>query len=352
MDSAARTTPPAGSPAAPDYRLDLYNSRCVPEPFGLENTGVICYFNSLLQAVVSCPAVVGAAFDNRAYLASTATGRALYDYFWAAAPRGRPPSAAPFADIKPIGAASAKVLAALHTDLRARRPRLATVFGPGQQSASEALVMLLDMTDDPTPIDRDNSGRPTLAENPIARAFYHRYRARIYCRMCQARTSEEKLDIAVQFEFFHYDQNPPADSGSFSQSILQYSTDLSGYRCERCGTAAGAYRRYSLTMIPEVFVVLFNVYDAQARKARYFPENFTVPALGGGGISFRQVAQVQHFGNVQSGHYTARGSRALPGKAAGAAPLQTYEFNDMSCSPAAFGPADSVYLVFYHAIEE
>ena len=350
-------------------KLEVYDSALVPEPFGLYNTGVICHFNALLQALVGCSSVVRAALRHRGYLARTRTGRAFHDFFWAAAPGGRPPGSDPFEAGVEQGFRSARLLAALVADLRARRPTFH--YGPSQESASEGLVLLLDMLDAPA-----RRGSPP-EENPIARLFYHRYVATVYCLECRAAVSEE-LDVAVQFNLFHFDSlpRPPATPEEFGDLIRGHVSPLEGYLCERCGARGRGIRRYRLRMVPEVLVCLFNLYGgagraprggaaapcrhtrgtassircstssrssgAAARGAgRYFPARFPLPGAGGGALWYRWIAQIEHGGSLLGGHYVTAALRA------GGRP---FRFDDDAFVPTdRAGPAPNVYIVLYHA---
>jgi uncharacterized UBP type Zn finger protein len=314
--------------------MESYEAGVIPRPYGLGNTGTICHFNALLQGLASCSAVVRAALSNRRYLSKTATGQALYDHFAATAPEvaaslGGGAGAERFGgEGAGLAGSSSVLLQALVRDLRQRRPGFR--FGPRQESASEGLVLLLDMLDD-----------PAGEENPIARAFYHRYEAQVYCAACKAGVSREQ-DVAVQFNLFHYDglPQPPRTPAAFSEMLLAQLSNLDGYRCESCGDRGGGYRHYCLRMIPEVLVCLFNLYDdRRPRRVRYYPSRLHFPGRGGARLAYRQVAQIEHYGQRSGGHYVARGLRGDG---------RVYCFNDASVAPSSFGPTPNVYMVFYH----
>lgn len=332
--------------------LEAYDLAYVPQGYGLNNTGLICHINALLQAIASNSVVVRATLANRNYLERTTTGQAFFDYIWTAVPAGRPYDSAPFGGEAPIDAQSAKVLSALTDDLRARRPDFQ--YGPSQESASEGLVLLLDMMDDPepSPLIDSRTGDPCVAkngeeeeilyeENPISRLFYHRYEAVIYCKKCKGSGSAELEDVAVQFNLFHYDaqKNKPSLPAEFGELIRSHVSHLEDYKCEKCGEVAGAYRHYRLRMIPEVLVCLFNLYNGRTRATRYFPERIPFPGADGGQLIYRLTAQVEQFGNRAGGHYIARGRRADG---------VVYQFDDTSFSRSALGTTPNVYMMFYH----
>jgi ubiquitin C-terminal hydrolase len=339
--------------------MDAYDPAYAPAAYGLNNTGAICYLNSFLQALAGCTALCRAILQNADYLARTRTGAAMLAYFRALADeQGARPQPAPG-----TASLSAAVLGALVADLAARRPHVS--FGAGQESASEALVHLLDMME-PEPAGPQASGAagtagtaPALSEeSPVTRLFLHRFRCELHCRRC-ARVVSMDTDNAVTFNLFHFDhlREPPATPETFSRSVRLQVSVTEDYRCPGCapppgapasapasapaGAPASAYRTYMLTMIPEVIVCAFNLYVGYGgvRRARYFPERLEFPALNGGTLVFLLVGQVEHAGSLAGGHYWARARRA------GGA---VYLLNDSSVAPDAFTPSPNTYLLFYH----
>ena len=310
--------------------LETYDPGFVPQRRGLSNAGAICHFNSLLQALISCSAVVRTTFRNRNYLGRTPTGRAFYDFVHAAVEAARPRGSRPFEPTSaPVEHSSEKVLRALVADLRRRRPDFN--YGPNQESVSEGLVLLLDMIDDPD---------PGHEENPITRLFSHRYDARVFCKKCEACVSQEP-DGAAQFNLFYYDflQKRPRTPPEFGEMLRSHVSYLEDYWCERCGERPGGFRHYRLRMVPEILVCLFYLYTADRRVARYFPAWVSFPSIEGGEFVYRQVSQIEHSGHREGGHYVARGLRA-DGK--------VYTFNDLSVARSEFGPSPDVYMVVYH----
>lgn len=327
--------------------LEPYAPGCVPQCFGLNNPKALCYLNSLLQAIIGCSAVVQAALSNRDYLGRTFTGIAFYNFVYAAVPAARPVGSAPFNKDTTLACSSMAVLSALTADLAVRRPHIR--YGSGQECASEGLVLLLDMMDDPSPrrLDDEIDEKTGTAiviyeENPIARLFYHRYQAVVFCQLCKESVSSE-TDVAVQFNLFYYDElkKPPQTPREFSEMVRSQVSYLEGYRCNKCGEKAGGFRHYTLQMIPEVIVALFDIYRAASgsRFARYAP--IRIPFLGNQDtlIIYRQVAQIEQFGFRSGGHYITRGLRADG---------RVYRFDDSSILLSAFKPTPDSYMLVYH----
>ena len=322
--------------------LKTYDQALVPQQFGLTNTGVICHFNSLLQGLIGCSAVIQATLDNPEYLSRTDTGQAFYKFVHAMIKMDYSKGNH---NVR-VENYSLTILKHLITDLRRRRPSFH--YGPNQESASEGLVLLLDMMDDPNPISRvekdEKTGVETVIyeENPISRLFYHRYDASIHCKECKVCVSQ-KLDSAVQFNLFHYDtlKKKPCNPEEFRKILRSHVSYLEDYQCERCGERAGGYRHYGLRMVPEILVCLFNIYDdLKVRTAQYFPTRISFPGITEGQqLIYRQVSQIEQSGSCNGGHYIARSIRA-DGK--------VYQFNDNSVSPSFLSPNPNVYMIFYH----
>ena len=371
--------------------MDAYDKRLAPKAFGLNNTGVICYFNSFLQTLASCTSFARGVMLNADYLRRTSTGTAVVDFVSAyatCAPDGSVVARESLAS--GIEFLSAAVLRALVSDLAARRPHVR--FGGGQESASEALLHLLDMMEpprraatadpenerNPTPVTSANASDampaaiptagPALAvdstESPITNLFIHRFRCDVHCRKCKAVVSTT-TDYAVNFNLFHFDQlrTQPTDVAEFSKAVRLQASTTEGYccpacpcticgatpiegRCPVCNVAAPtatALRLYSLTMIPEIVFCTFNLYVGYGgiRRARYFPERLEFPARDGGLLIFRLVGQVEHAGSLSGGHYWARALRANE---------QVCLLNDSGVSPAEFAPTSNTYIVAYHYV--
>ena len=297
--------------------MEFYDPAAALAPAGLHNTGAICHFNALLQCLLSCTALVRTVLRSKKTLGETRTGQALYALVQAAASG----SAA-------AQSGSAALLQALVSDLRARRPRFA--FGNSQESASEGLVLLLDMLE------------PAGGRSPLSHLFYHRYRQSAVCASCGEQDTQH--DVAVQLNMFGIDRCPPRTPEAFAAHILEHREEVDEYSCPSCGAKAPGAREYRLRMLPELLVCVFNLYTARG-AVRYYPQLMTFPGADGQALTYAQVAQAEHSGALGGGHYVARGFRRGAGGG-----LSCHLFNDSSASPAPLQSNSRVYMVFYHAV--
>jgi ubiquitin C-terminal hydrolase len=293
--------------------MQTYNIEAVPQPFGLINPGVICHFNALLQSLVSCPQLVEVIYTNHTYLSQTITGKALYNFVYAAVPHFRHASEKAF-----TASTTPSVLQALITDLRSRKPTVQ--YGHSQESTSEGLILLLEMIEIPH------------TKSPITRLFLHRFEE---CVICKCGHSITQTDSSVHFNLFSLGSeiNNPE---KFAEVMKGHETEIVDYTCDSCKVTGLCQKKYTLQMIPEILVCILNKYGT--RCAQYFPELVQFPSISGEKLKYCQVAQVEHSGTLRSGHYCARALRQ---------DKNVYALNDMRISKSEFGPQCETYMVWY-----
>lgn len=360
--------------------MDAYDPDWAPRPFALNTTGLICHFNALLQALAAQTSVAKAVLSNEAYFARTETGRALFTFVQLMI-KGDGVSAP--ADQQLMAPTSAKLIAALISDLRRRRPR--ATFSSGQEPAGEGLTHLLDMLEPPSD-EAEPDAAPAIvngpdgplalsaAESPLARLFLHRYRRTMYCQACSAAVSTN-VDLSTIFTTttiagLHRLVHAPSDAAKFSEGIRRFVDHVPDYKCEPClakvrrdecscahctqvrvaGAPActcphhregkgAAFCLYQLMMMPEIAVLLFNI-NVYPRPRRYIPSELIFTATDGEAMRYIQTAAIEQFGRLDSGHYTARALRR-----GGTA----YQFNDAAPPvPTALVATPNVFIAMYH----
>lgn len=263
------------------------NFNFLPNPAGLYNTGSICYFNSLLQVLISCTSL---------HTWSSKSKTELEDAFKLFIDNSE--------TLDPM--ASTNLLSAL----RKKVPS----FGNGQESASEAFVFLLNSIDN--------------AE--LNNLFTHRFRYTITCKRCSHKT-KEVADTAILCEIF--------DTNNFTEkNLLCRKQVLNDYKCDNCNLT-GATKISKLTMLPEILVCLFNVY--YTKKNHNFPNMLEFPGSNNRKLKYLLVGQVEHSGSLNGGHYWSRAIRKDG----------IYLFNDNSYSKSELIPTVNTYLVVYHLFE-
>lgn len=256
----------------------------LPKPIGLYNTGSICYFNSLLQVLASCTSL-------RYYPTSNSDLDILFKKY--------------VTNLED-SFASSKLLNALVNKVS---------FGRGQESASEALTLLLNVIDN----------------NELNKYFIHRFRYVIKCLICNHIT-QQLSDHSMLFEIFH-------TTNLTEKQMIEYEIPLSDYKCEKCNNI-GATKICRLTMLPEIIICLFNVY--YTKKIHTFPNFLLFPSYNGNKLKYMAVGQIEHSGSLNGGHYWARALRND----------SVYRFDDISYSKSLIEPTPNTYMVFYHLVSD
>lgn len=365
---------------------DPFDPTLLPRAAGLQNTGAICHFNSLLQGLGSCLPFLKAVTENPDYMSQTSTGEALYNYCRALQESAKTP------EFLLDSRHSTQVLHALIGDLRKRRPKFQ--FGGGMESASEGLTLLLDMIEPPSEKAAAPEGCEGMAcnvdpaatagqqSNPIADVFMMRIRDTVLCTRCRAREGGKesqtdsrseiqtapgvvsvRADVTYQYQFFHYDEHDTVTSPirtpeAFVKLFREHYTRVDDYRCEVCerlgltvpepGTI---FRAYSLRLVPPVISMIFNQY--YSHRQRYFPLKFRMKGKGGIWLYYRLTSQVEHSGSLVGGHYWAIAlkhpapSSTTPIIEASRVEPTIYNCNDLICRPSHLGGTPHTYTVFY-----
>ena len=307
--------------------MDKYDEKFVPNSFGLVNTGSICYFNSMLQLVISCSSFTRKILELGEEMNKTLTGTELLKFVKM------------YTDVNSvdIGICSTNILNALKQDLIRKKSKIH--FGIGQESASEALCLLIDVIDN----------------KEIESLFLQRNLCIIQCLECKSKHQE--IDTTIIYNYFHHSADSKDDS--FVKNIRVQKSLTEDYRCNDCLCICGgkinngfcsncnkkakkrkSIRVYYLTRIPEIFICTFNIYFDN--KSKYYPLEMTFPSNNDNKLRYKLVGRVNHVGSsLNSGHYYADCVRKNG----------IYRLNDSSVSISRLNPnIEKTYILAYHYI--
>lgn len=289
--------------------ITKYNPDDVPVHFGLNNTGVICWFNSLMQALMSCSAVNRFLIDNKSVFANNqfiseyiATLEIVLDE--------SNKSSVNFA------ARSAYLFGAF-LDMARGQSRLQQ-FASNQQCGHEAFTMFMD-----------------VIGNGISSLFETTYQYFIVCESCRkisSKTHDKSLIIHLFDPSFK-----PTTAEEFAKYVRHHPSEHDEFECV-CGHKMNDFKRIEvLYNVSSVLVFALNKFHE--KKMVWFPKEFTIPGRGCE-LRYRLVAQIQHSGGMHGGHYWATSLRR--GK--------TMTTNDTSVYPEQLDPRPESYLLFYHIV--
>jgi ubiquitin C-terminal hydrolase len=283
--------------------------------FGLVNVGAICWFNSLIQALMSVPQFISL-IKEEARDSSNAIVVA-FDQFIAQTER----SSSDTHNVSSILVALTKTLAD---------------FGSRQEDAHEGFHLLIDRM----------SGE-------IQKLFESAWCVDLYCDQCKAIvSSHERCETMIQV-IMERDFIPVgADGDPFVQYMSGHMTPVVDYKCPRCVASASSGRNIAgkamriarLLKPADILVVSFNKYTEKWQGPAY-PEEMSVShmiarqhaANGPGAARYVLVAAIRHMGNMHGGHYNAvcrRNGRSVM-------------FDDAGVGPGAWKACPEDYMLIY-----
>lgn len=317
-------------------RYETYNSDFVPNAFGFNNTGNICWGNSLLQMLLSCASLNKVMIENEDKL----SGNPLAQEYLFILRKTLPHEFDPMAGLKKP---DPTVDAALLGELRVCSSRLLTVmfrelhrrkmqfnFGNRQECVDEAFILFLDLLD----------------FEPINKLFNNKYSASIYCPECKVAVSTMTDPCQRKIEMFLTSAKNIKTEEEFRNYILRHPSMHRGYRCERCNKiSAETFRVYCLKMLREVLVITFNKYFL--KTTMWFPEQLSFPAKDGSTLRYKLISQIEHSGTRIGGHYWANVVRP---DAAGNP--KWFYLNDSSVGVGKYCPSPNTYMIMYHMVDD
>lgn len=271
-----------------------YDKKYALPAFGLQNVGNSCYFNSLIQSLLSCP-ILQQVLSNRS------SKKIVHAYN-------------NIADQKINHAGEL-----LNILIEETKNSGNTLHYGWQEDAHEGLMLLLDK------IGSD-----------IEIFFNVRYDTNLICDSCKHQTKIEE-DKGAKCEIFvdYYDDSKP-----LAQYLRCNFSMPEDYKCDKCHTTNTTLRRNTLRRISTIVVLTLKKYHR--KKIIDFPMSFTING-GRTILKYKIVAQIEHSGGMGGGHYYARCLREDG----------IYVCNDSSVMKIdKFEPTPNTYMVFYHLDEE
>lgn len=300
------------------------------ELFGLHNTGTLCYLNSLMQSLASCPDFVRTIIDleDEFHEKGDVLGSAMSTFFNNVIPSEPKSTTSPKNKIKNESAA------AILTAIQKTRVGHKTSLGTGtQEDVFEGLKFLIE-------------GLGKKFES----IFYTRYKNVIRCTVCSKEKSVDPASCPPELMINMSDSQPLLQESLNTQENIERYINMhmsypDEYRCDFCKAQnlekvkddKGALitnldgspkvvhviqQFYALSRVSSILMmsfhenhrILFDNANGGARKeriTRYFPNEIRIDAKGKI-LVYRVVAQIEQVGSLGGGHYTAKCLRPRP----------------------------------------
>jgi ubiquitin C-terminal hydrolase len=295
-----------------------YNLAYVPNAQGISNAGNSCYFNSLIQCLLSCPSIYQVLkttkYDNR----FAQVLLSLYE------------NALASKDIFEI----VKTLWSMIINISNSKNNKYPMRLYQQGDSHEGLLMFMTAFE-------------TIPE--VHRLFVHRYLNIIFCDNCKKNVVEKREDNLVfevqanlknmqieKFKSIDEYYNVEMNLEDFLRKQNGYVAD---FICPECKNKCEKFRSTTLVMIPEILPVVIKKYEEKV--VTNFPAKLVFLAKGGTKkYHYDLVAQSEHSGSMSGGHYWAIVKRADG----------WFVTDDSSVRMSNYGPTTNSYLIFYHFV--
>lgn len=295
--------------------------------FALNNTGTLCYLNSLIQALVSCPAFVKTILDyeDEFKSAKDKLGVKLLELI----NRHIVPV--------PITAAYSKIKVdttePILRDLQSARKgtgHTQTLGTNTQEDVFEGMKLMIESLGDI--LQPRTQPQVVSVVNNFQDMFNVRYKLIIRCRACGSKRDVGADSCLPDITINMSESNPLLqESLSTQEQVEQYITlhmqYPDDYKCEACSikntpTVHKIQQFYTLARVSSIICMSFHdnqqilFQNAQqrtniARNVRFFPQELRIKAKNGI-LKYRVVAQIEQSGILGGGHYTAKCLRPRP----------------------------------------
>ena len=296
-----------------------YNPSLELYPNGFKNLGATCYFNAVLQAMLSCTSFIDTILKLKT---EDPIIKALSEFIYFNKDNK---------NIDVLHKYSPHIWQQMIKKLCKNKNISPQSFMRGQQCAGEGFHYLLESMEEFTDIQN---------------LFLHRYKSLIHCFDCNKWVSEVecmyslfevepnlKSEQLEQFQEFH------KEAQNMHEFLSKQDSYVEDFICSKCKSRNPKYRVNMLVMVPEILVVMAKKYDKTAKLDIHtnFPEILTFKG-NNGILKYNAVAQVEHVGEKQGGHYWAICKRNNG----------WFNINDMTVTSSKFQPTKNTYIVFYH----
>jgi ubiquitin C-terminal hydrolase len=274
-----------------------FSGKYLPNAFVLQNNGVLCYMNSMIQALMSCTAFNQFIYDHRDDFIEKDNNLALT-----------------YLNLYDINRTSKKINTCDSSQIlllinRARRKCKDNLFLSRQEDINEGLIFLLD-----------------IIGSDIDKLFHSQYRRNIKCLNCKAdhiAENPESSESMVDFSDVHPDLRECLITKKAVETFITSNVQVPrDYKCESCGIIntpnsrtknvdkANILQIYTLAKCSEIIILLLK--DVFIEKTeRYFPLALELE-IDNKIQYYRVVAQIEHYGSASSGHYTCTCLRRKP----------------------------------------
>lgn len=283
-----------------------YNLDYIPKIFSLQNHGNLCYLNSLIQSLLSCPSFNYTMLQKeKKFIEKNNTLALAYIKLYKRNVRKGPQSF-----LEPVFVESLSPLLNEFIKVREQSKFQYNLSHYRQEDIDEGLTLMIE----------------TLGKS-IEQLFYVKHENVIYCKKCDEMHTLENgpPEYAINLS----ESNPFAGNKLVSQvNVEKYIKNSlyipDDYKCENCGAHNSQNDNivgvYILKHLSSIIILRFTTKQANIANAQfktrgttkqseinqvYFPQKMQFKSKTGM-LNYKIVAQIIQFGSLNGGHYIAK----------------------------------------------
>lgn len=314
-------------PRSPTYLR--YNTKYIPAKSGFQNIGAICWWNSLVQSLLSCTSFNEYMSTNKQRFIDNKNKLALA--YIALLEKLIVTGTDPVSNDASLG--SIHLMNGYIHEVRTQKEKRKKIPN-GMEGVQDYFNDFLDLLDDPG----------------VERLFNNKYEYIMRCEHCKNIVVNKRNDAKDTFIEIPRDTRKFKSRSDFCDWVRSHYEIVDEYKCDKCKQVTKNFVRVeNLRMLREIIVV-FNKWKTNV--ARWLPRYLQFPALGGTKLTYKLVSQIEHSGVTRTlaggsfmmasgGHYYCHALRD-----------RYYTFNDSSVSEVDPKPTEKTTVLFYHLMSE
>jgi ubiquitin C-terminal hydrolase len=311
-----------------------YNNNLSLNPQGFQNLGFTCYYNALLQSLLSCTSFVEELLNNEETYDKNNVAKVIIQLI-----KELKKDNVNVNLVSKLAPLSWKVMIKKISEPPNGSIEMAR-FAAGQQCTVEGFNILLQTFEN--------------MQN-IQNLFLHRRRNKLYCANCNNWCSEVNemnnfFEVEPEFKlqqldkFKNMNNDNKKDLNSFL--LIQNTYVDKDHICSLCNYVGEKFKMSQLVMIPEILFVMSKKYKydqsggSKLNVYTDFPEELVFKSNNNQQLIYKAISQIEHSGGLNGGHYWAICKRND----------KWYCINDLSVTESEYKPTNNTYVVIYHII--
>lgn len=309
----------------------VFKSNLLLYPFGFYNNSVLCYFNSLIQTLLSCTSITEYLLNQEEKIEKNNFLK-IYLQIIKKYINNDNSYSNYLVDNTNILLFNEFIKLIKNKNIN---------FGYNQEDSGELLLLLLEMIND----------------TYINHLFLHKYKCDIYCKNCKNIVNiESDSSILFKIGIEEIDNNylqytKDKELNNLNKYIRNNYSDLENYICNKCKNLNNNIKINRLLYVPTIIVINLNKYTNKFNYQYPLELQFLNNSLNNI-YKYKLISTINHSGNNNFGHYVTKAIRKNHEfKNYNDNEYDIYLLNDTSYQKNNFKSDIDSYILFYHYIE-